>query len=1240
MNSKLSSFCDGLLEAGWLVAVISVPLFFNIHSERVFEPDKVTILRSIAILLFFVWLVRFVDQRGWKDWNRLRWQHEESIWRIPFLLPILALVIVYSVSTLFSVMPRISWAGSYQRLQGTYTTLAYVVFYVSAVSTMRLRLQISRLPTAVIITSIPIAFYGLIQHFGLDPLPWGGDVTTRVAGHLGNAIFIAAYLIMVVPLTLGRIIDAFSHILSDESLSVADMVRSSAYIFALATQLLTIYWSGSRGPLIGLATGLFSFILILLVSLRNAADEYSSLSLSDVFLALALIIPPFFVLLTSGHIGASSSAIFSFSTFFAAVILSLGLILLLIVLKRGWKWLWLSWLMLTVLVAGWLFIYNVPSETQSRLSRIPLVGNVLEEQLRWKELPTIGSYGRMLDPSQNTGREKSNRVRVLIWDGVIDLLSPHSPLSYPDGTTDPFNFWRPLIGYGPESMYVAYNRFYPPELATIEARNASPDRSHNETFDALVITGLAGFLAWQALYLSVFYYGLRFLGITRSRKDLYILVGSWVGGALLGALLSVSVFDPIYLGVAIPTGTILGLVIYLFYYALFARYDSGEQENDRQHYSAFETDRLLVNALLAAILAHYVEVHFGIVIAATRLHFFLYVAIMFVVSFKLPQMDVLKERIRGSKKKRHNDHRAKMPGVWGPIMAWSFLLALVVGTLGYNFMNYVLPVDKVVESGADLMTGEIFNQSLFVNTLQGFRDSPFVFLMIVISWALGAALVLSEMIRNRTLSILPHSDGNRASTAGVSLATFGLILSFPIIISGSWIAGLSIAIISSIMLLLLWKKAPRSLLLPALVLSISSLAIGIGFSYSQAVLVREALLYLIFLQGIEPISPFFDLFFKPGGPVGDVVQARVIEARQSTRFLTSYYLFLFLMLILAGISLARRMMAYASSGGRAIAYAAAVVGIILGALAIKQTNMRTVQADMVFKRGRPFDDQALRLQDPLAWDITIGIYEDALELAPLQDYYYLFLGRAYLERSGITSETQNKMRLLSRAEQHLVEARVLNPLNTDHSANLARLNTRWAVAVDDQNEKELRLNLADSYYQDALLFSPQNSVIRNELARLAFDLRRDCDLAIDTYGRSLTIDPFFSETYFGYADVLAACAVAQTDDGAMQQLNEAAIEILETGLSLEPNRPRAWIQAGQIYQQLFRYSEALTALEQARNLAETSDLPSWNVDFLEARVFFEMGNLESARALAEQALQSAPEDVSNQIQTFLDSLEQ
>src|SRR5690606_9349534 len=120
------------------------------------------------------------------------------------------------------------------------------------------------------------------------------------------------------------------------------------------------------------------------------------------------------------------------------------------------------------------------------------------------------------------------RVRVLIWEGVLDLLAPHEPLAFPDGEEDPFNFLRPLLGYGPESMYVAYNGFYVPELATLEARNASPDRSHNETFDTLVITGALGFLAWQVLYVSVFYYGFRWLGVVRSARDRNVLILLWV----------------------------------------------------------------------------------------------------------------------------------------------------------------------------------------------------------------------------------------------------------------------------------------------------------------------------------------------------------------------------------------------------------------------------------------------------------------------------------------------------------------------------------------------------------------------------------------------------------------------------------------------------------------------------------------------------------------------------------------
>lgn len=62
MPTKLSRFCEGLMEAAWLAAVIIVPLFFNVYSSRIFEPDKISILRSLALLVIGAWFVKVVDE--------------------------------------------------------------------------------------------------------------------------------------------------------------------------------------------------------------------------------------------------------------------------------------------------------------------------------------------------------------------------------------------------------------------------------------------------------------------------------------------------------------------------------------------------------------------------------------------------------------------------------------------------------------------------------------------------------------------------------------------------------------------------------------------------------------------------------------------------------------------------------------------------------------------------------------------------------------------------------------------------------------------------------------------------------------------------------------------------------------------------------------------------------------------------------------------------------------------------
>ena len=93
------------------------------------------------------------------------------------------------------------------------------------------------------------------------------------------------------------------------------------------------------------------------------------------------------------------------------------------------------------------------------------------------------------------------------------------------------------MGYGPETMWIAYNPFYPPQLAQVEARNASPDRSHNETWDSLVITGLFGFIAYLTIFIAIFYWALRWLGLLVNRRDTLLYI------ALLTVITVASVAD-------------------------------------------------------------------------------------------------------------------------------------------------------------------------------------------------------------------------------------------------------------------------------------------------------------------------------------------------------------------------------------------------------------------------------------------------------------------------------------------------------------------------------------------------------------------------------------------------------------------------------------------------------------------------------------------------------------------------
>ena len=100
MPNRLSRFSEAVIEACWLAALTLVPLFFNVYSERVFEPDKLTLLRSIALVMIAAWLVKVVDGQEWKKLD-----NPKTFWRFPLVIPVFALVLVYLITTIFSITP-------------------------------------------------------------------------------------------------------------------------------------------------------------------------------------------------------------------------------------------------------------------------------------------------------------------------------------------------------------------------------------------------------------------------------------------------------------------------------------------------------------------------------------------------------------------------------------------------------------------------------------------------------------------------------------------------------------------------------------------------------------------------------------------------------------------------------------------------------------------------------------------------------------------------------------------------------------------------------------------------------------------------------------------------------------------------------------------------------------------------------------------------------------------------------
>lgn len=258
------------MEAVWLTALISTPLFFNFRGESV-ESEKNYLLRSLAIVLMIAWAIKSIGQLGFRtDPASSKSFSFRSLIKTPLVAPTILVTLGLLIATLMSLSPWVSFWGVVVRRLGSFTYLSCLTFFVAMATCIRSRQQIDRIVTAAILTSIPISLYGIGQRFSIEPIMrLRGPETSRVTSTFAHAIYLGAYLIMILPTTLSRLLRHYSEFRSASHWRSANLFQSVIYGLTLVAQLGAIFLTVSRGPFVGLAIGSVIMFLMLAVYWRK-----------------------------------------------------------------------------------------------------------------------------------------------------------------------------------------------------------------------------------------------------------------------------------------------------------------------------------------------------------------------------------------------------------------------------------------------------------------------------------------------------------------------------------------------------------------------------------------------------------------------------------------------------------------------------------------------------------------------------------------------------------------------------------------------------------------------------------------------------------------------------------------------------------------------------------------------------------------------------------------------------------
>ena len=344
--------------------------------------------------------------------------------------------------------------------------MIYIMAGVLTFIFIRRSIQLERLTNAFILASLPVSLYAIAEHFGHDPIPWGGDVTFRSISTLGNAVFLAAYQVMMFFPTFTRMLYCIINAKKDS----ANLWKGVFYGIIAVLQIISMWYAQSRGPILAFMVGFFT-LSVCLVRYRKAFRFGG--------IARTVIVPWVSCIVTGLSIGCTIVVFMSlviykkdatppFWTFFVFPFMIFCAWGLLRLIQQSLKYFWHASGFIACIVLIFSFSYGftkpitTPEKGDDSSSSLYVVTATRS---------AISGHGSM-------------KKRELMWKGYIDALTSDIPAKRitenPDNPVknDRFAILRPLIGYGQETMGTIFRQHYPKELLRKLSLAETADRAH------------------------------------------------------------------------------------------------------------------------------------------------------------------------------------------------------------------------------------------------------------------------------------------------------------------------------------------------------------------------------------------------------------------------------------------------------------------------------------------------------------------------------------------------------------------------------------------------------------------------------------------------------------------------------------------------------------------------------------------------------------------------------------------